>query len=226
MVPSHVLLNVSGTMSMSMSMPSLDYSNSLDDKLFPVGTTELTTVSTRHEDDVTGCSDSPSRVSDELLMTVMHLQQLQVASTTCLQVPGQAADTTTLTAATSPTSTTATSSSLDMPLIRRNLSLDSAQDYLISAVGKPAMIRRWTSTPPSTNEAILRQRRFDCESMVRRLYEDRKERIMEIFQHTWILSDPLDDEEEDDADSNAADDDGDDDDEEEEEVGEEEQDDG
>lgn len=212
MVPSHVLLDVSGAM--SMSMPSL-FSSGIDDKLqqdFVVSSPTVettTTATTRHEDDGTGGSDSPSRVSDELLMTASQLQKLQGAST-CLQAQGPT-DT--------PTSTAATvSSSLDLPLIRRNLSLDSAQD-LISAVGKPAMIRRWTSSPPSTNEVILRQRRFQCESMVRRLYEDRKERIMEIFQHTWILSDPLDDDEED-ADADEDDDD------EEEEVGEEEQDDG
>jgi hypothetical protein len=196
-VPSHVLLHIGGSMSMPLAFPSSE------GKLQDFALASSTTATMRYEDDGTGGSDSPSRVSEELLMTVSQLQRLQVTATTC-------------------TATSSSSSSaLDLPLtIRRNLSLDSAQD-LITAAGKPAMIRRWTSSPPSTNEASLRQRRYQCESVVKQLYEDRKERIMEIFQNTWVLSDPLDDDDED-----AEEEEDDDDDEEEKEVGEEEQDDG
>ena len=84
--------------------------------------------------------------------------------------------------------------------LRRKLSLDSAMK--LSQPDKPSLLRRrWTMVPPtdadSVNEQNLKQRRVLCQSLVQRLYEDRKERILEIFQDTWLLTDALDDDLED-----------------------------
>jgi hypothetical protein len=64
----------------------------------------------------------------------------------------------------------------------------------------PWMVRRCLSTgtfPGNVfpSEQILRERRLLCESSVKRLYEGRKDKILEIFRPgIWLLTDALDDE--------------------------------
>lgn len=40
-------------------------------------------------------------------------------------------------------------------------------------------------------EKQLQQRRNQCESSLKKLYDERKEHIFELFENTWIISDPL-----------------------------------
>ena len=58
--------------------------------------------------------------------------------------------------------------------------------------------RRWNSCPGHLSsipldEKHLKERRDRCNSEVQKLYEERKDRIMELFQDSWILTTPLDD---------------------------------
>lgn len=54
--------------------------------------------------------------------------------------------------------------------------------------------RRWSSGPSTfMRERKLQLRRSICESGVKRLYDDRKDNILEIFEDQWLISDDLDD---------------------------------
>lgn len=61
---------------------------------------------------------------------------------------------------------------------------------------KENLRRRCFSCPQvaaGLEERRLQMRRSVCESVVQQLYENRKERIMEIFENRWFLSDILED---------------------------------
>ena len=56
--------------------------------------------------------------------------------------------------------------------------------------------KRWGSCPAHyfNDEKQLQLRRESVETSVRKLYEARKDHIFEIFQDSWVISDPLEDE--------------------------------
>ncbi|CAB9501728.1 expressed unknown protein [Seminavis robusta] len=62
----------------------------------------------------------------------------------------------------------------------------------------PQHPKRAGSCPPeffyTDGEKDLQQRRDNVSTNLKRLYDDRKEHIFELFQDTWIISDDLEDE--------------------------------
>lgn len=98
-------------------------------------------------------------------------------------------------------------SRLQLPNHLRSMSADASVNTGFVLHPKRSLYRdrRCNSCPsqykwllPSDDERRLRQRRTMCESTVQKLYEERKDHIMEIFEDSWVLTTPLDDDNDDD----------------------------
>ncbi|CAB9514701.1 expressed unknown protein [Seminavis robusta] len=165
-----------------LSMTS-DFSHDLHSSAFQAVTTDGSTTKAASTTIVPQATDSPTRLDQELALTTARL--MFSTRDELAPPPPSLNDMTT-----------------------RRLSLDSARDHmlLLPHHQESSLRRTWTIPADVPSEQSLRERRSLCESLVQRLYEDRKERILEIFQHTWLLTDTLEDDGDDDDDDNSRED--------------------
>lgn len=80
----------------------------------------------------------------------------------------------------------------------RSRSLVATSDFMLPQRKSFCKARRVHSYPGKSDslpyeELKLRHKRALCETSIQQLYEERKDHIMELFEDSWIISDPLDD---------------------------------